>query len=1323
MCLLVLSVVCREAWAVALSFFVSAFVVGLNHMFDHKIFSVPNKTNYGICRCRIICRRRYKHSSRIIRAIAQRVKYVPYIACKPSTISSMNGHHPRSVIIQKQSCKINSRVYFYNLMPGQLTTGDVHVKRKKKKSGRRTCDLYNSPYVRRNLFEETAAPAVNVGIKGHNWSNLTFSFLQAMLKWTLMIGVVKGWTVGFFRKRCFCKSEVFVRALCVVGLWFVPCVAISICHHQCSISHESFKQEPCERGWIDYRTKSTVKKNCIPWIFRVFGVCRVFGFVKFCCESFSKIVWIKNWKRWMLLIYLMCTPVGEAINPGPSWHVDDPQHDKFLWIGNANPAQLLHKEHFVSEWGKGVWTFSETSATDKAIPTIRTRIQNKGFKILFGAPVAPQQKTSIMRGKPGGVATAASSLPIRPYVYPMPQFLNQSTRFMDCVVQINKKQSIYISTIYGVAGQNSAHPLSLTIDIFNQAAERALSFKGPAAICGDLNVPIESLEMWETLQKAGWFDAGLVDAIKFQRDVQPTSKHGTRHSYILMNRYLAASFYSCRTSSHFEFDAHPLLVAGFNLEVIGEMQKEWVLPKSFDSFLFDPQVLKEAISKVTVQRTEQFEAALKSSNMNEAAKCFTLAVEESYKHSAVDCEGNKIEIPAGHFGRASGKPFRFRQVCVPCIKPGRNGDFNPIMSQTTCSLRYHTKQLRRIMSLKNQIKALNKNFSGKAKIQCLELWNCIITAHGFRHGFAAWICRHVQCEVPLSLPDETFVEALYEKFQEFHNKNLREHYLANCSKAKLDLEIDIQKGGSRCFNDVKDLPTPPLDAIHWTEECEVARVAWKKEGKTCIPVKQEPKFDKENPIVFQGQKRFVVSMTSHRVILDSPVTLKNSHDLKIRQEKSSARPTDMHEQLEKFWASLWQRDKLPGDDKFVEGQWEDANNFLTCLSDCPTCPFQPLTRELWMASLKGVKKKSARGADGFSTRDFALITDQLLDWLLEILKSIEDGNSWPEQWSVSKVTVLGKGKMPKSPLDIRPITILPKVYRLWSRLRSLEVLRHLKKLMPAEVAATAGGISADQIAAYTSALIEQKRNSWQDICGLIIDLIKCYNTIPWEPCKGMLTHLVIPEKYQIPFFAFLQDLKRAFQIHGHCGELITCTTGVPEGCAMSVAIMSALSWWCYATLNHQHEHVSTIAYADNWGIIAEGSRELFDGTQTLFKFVEALRMKVSEKKSWFWGSSEKLRKQLRQAPAEFEEIPVVNHAVDLGCDQSYTRKKICTKLKERVSKARRVLKRISKKTLPKRFRPTIIHSRLDLGRLVMVSKWSKHQNVSGINLGLQQQEH
>lgn len=133
MCLLVLSVVCREAWAVALSFFVSAFVVGLIHMFDHKIFTVPNKTNYGICRCRIICRRRYKHSSRIIRAIAQRVKYVPYIACKPSTISSMNVHHPRSVIIQKQSCKINSRVYFYNLMPGQLATGDVHVKRKKEK--------------------------------------------------------------------------------------------------------------------------------------------------------------------------------------------------------------------------------------------------------------------------------------------------------------------------------------------------------------------------------------------------------------------------------------------------------------------------------------------------------------------------------------------------------------------------------------------------------------------------------------------------------------------------------------------------------------------------------------------------------------------------------------------------------------------------------------------------------------------------------------------------------------------------------------------------------------------------------------------------------------------------------------------------------------------------------------------------------------------------------------------------------------------------------------------------------------------------------------
>lgn len=986
----------------------------------------------------------------------------------------------------------------------------------------------------------------------------------------------------------------------------------------------------------------------------------------------------------MLLLYLFCIPIGEAKNPGPMWHTEVEDTQKFLWIGSANPTQLLNKEDVFDEWGQGVWTFSESSATEQAVCTIRNRLTKKGFNVLFGAPVAQQQKSTVMRGKAGGVATV-TSFPIQPYQYPAPDFLFKSTRYMDCLVHVNQKLSIYVATLYGVAGQNSAHPTSLTYDIFNQAAERGLSYKGPAVICGDFNVPLESLEAWTTLRNHGWFDAAYVDSIKFQRDLQPTSKHGSRHTFILMNRYLSSSFYACRTVENFDFDSHPLLVAGLNIETIVRSQCNWVLPKSFDSFLFDEDEIRKHSKMVADQRSHLFDAAIEHSNLDEAAKQFTIAVEQVFKESAVCTEGKHIRIPQGHFGRHKGTPFRHRKLNIPCVKPARSGDFNPIVSQLTNGLRLHTKQLRRLKSIVDQAKSLYIRHNTNAEVQCQELWDSILNAHGFSGGFKLWICQNGIDHVPIRCPDLQYLQHLHDTFHEYHNSNVQQFFLSRRKNNRIDLDIDIQKGGATCFRDVKDAPIPPIDAIHWSITHELVKNAWSKEGKTHLLLKDKPRFKIDVPVTFQGQVRNIVRMTERVVQLDNPVKLRDAQNLTITQTNTSSEPDCMQEQLENFWKTLWQRDSSSEE----EQDWTKANEFITCLADCPSCEYEPITASKWFASLKGVSRKSARGADGFSTRDFMMINHELLDWLLRIIQKIENNVAWPKQWTISKVTVLAKGSKPKSPLDIRPITILPKVYRLWSRIRSLEVLRHLKGLMPPQIAATAGGVSADQVAAFTALIIESSKSQGEAVCGLIIDLIKCYNTVPWQPCKQLLRHLGIPDAYHVPFFSFMENLGRAFQIHEHCGKLISCTTGIPEGCAMSVAIMAALSWWCYAVLKEKHPTNTTLCYADNWGLIAKESHQLFNGTLTLFDFIDSLKMQVSVKKSWFWGSSLKLRKELRAPPQPLQNIEVVNHAVDLGCDQNYTKKIVHSKQKARFAKAKRVLKRISKKTLPKRFRPTI----------------------------------
>ena len=1099
----------------------------------------------------------------------------------------------------------------------------------------------------------------------------------------------KACSVGWINKTNIrCRwSRVVITALAS----FVPLCIIGVCHHRNSQSLVS-PQLICIRKSRSIRRHRLLEKSAGLWIGGwIKQVSCVLNRIRFCFlfhwMTKIKIPIIKNWKHWFLLLFLLCTPVGEANNPGPAWFQEQSHQTDTLWIGNANPTQLLNKEGCLQEWGSGIWTFSETSATEKAILSIRSRANLQGFNIHFGAPVSQQQKSTIMRGKAGGVATA-TDYPLKSYSYPMPEFLHHSTRFMDCVVQLSDNQSIYISTIYGVAGQSSAHHQSLTIDIINQATERALSYKGPAVICGDFNVPLESLDSWEVLKHHGWFDAANVDSIRFQRDMQPTSKHGSRHSFILMNKILAPYFLACRTAAHFDFDSHPLLVAGFDISTIKKSKLTWVIPKSFDRFLFDSLEIEKNTKVVIESRSNLFRAAIDHSNMEEAARQFTIATEEIFKKSAVDCEGNRVVIPPGHFGRFQKTPYHFRSQVMPVVKRARNGDFQPLVAQVSSSLRSHTKQLRRITALVGQLRSWEQSHNSYAFLQCQQLWDKILGAHGFHGNFSVWVAQYFSEFVPINVPDPHFVAALEERFRAFHNENLQKYYMANHAIARINRDKDIQMGGSKCFREVRDIPTAPLDAIHWTEKCEIVTTAWTKMGKDKLPIKSRPNFDFNETVEFQGQKRKVVECSDRHIKLDKPVVLKKGGVSHIEQQRSSARPDDMHTQLAKFWGSLWQRDPSAED----PDSWAEAKSFVTCLADSPSCNYCTITPDIWYQNLQGVKVKSARGADGFSTSDFKNIRYQLLDWLLEIINCIEQNCPWPTQWTVAKVTVLSKGSKPRSPLDIRPITILPKVYRLWSRLRSLEVLNHLKNQMPPQVAATAGRVSADQIAAYSAFVIEQANHNEKGVCGLIIDLIKCYNTVPWHPCKLLFKHLGISDKYAQPFFQFMSQLERSFQVNDHCGPPIRCSTGIPEGCAMSVAVMAALSWWCYAAIKSYHPNTDTICYADNWGILTDTSQELFDGTTTVFKFVQALKMQVSIPKSWFWGSSTSLRRALRNAPEHLKEIPVVHHAVDLGCDQNYTKKKYCEKLKQRIHKAKRALKRIAKKSLPKRFRPTITQS-------------------------------
>ena len=309
------------------------------------------------------------------------------------------------------------------------------------------------------------------------------------------------------------------------------------------------------------------------------------------------------------------------------------------------------------------------------------------------------------------------------------------------------------------------------------------------------------------------------------------------------------------------------------------------------------------------------------------------------------------------------------------------------------------------------------------------------------------------------------------------------------------------------------------------------------------------------------------------------------------------------------------------------------------------------------------------------------IQGKLLSWLIQILQSIEDGNHWPHQWVIARVVVLSKGYEPKTPLDIRPISILSKFYRLWSRLRSLEVLSHIGKLMPPQVSATSGGVSADLLAAHTADMIESSNFHQNPMCGIVIDLVKCYNLVPWLPSQWILSKLGIPSAYITAMFNFLEGILRTYDFHGNCSVFVPATNGIAEGCAMSVSLMAALSWFCHKVLESSHPDDIAVCYADNWGVNSYSPESLSGATHTLEKICSALKMIISIPKSWFWTTNKCWKTRLKNILVQDQNLSIKDSAVDLGCDQNYGKRLVLQSQKKRVAKAKRVLTRIKKKKI------------------------------------------
>eukprot|EP00438_Fugacium_kawagutii_P027737 Skav224790 [mRNA] locus=scaffold764:105032:110713:- [translate_table: standard] len=419
--------------------------------------------------------------------------------------------------------------------------------------------------------------------------------------------------------------------------------------------------------------------------------------------------------------------VGEAKNPGP------------LAIRTFNPTQLLGHEETISQWGDGIWTACETAHTAAASPVICHRFHKHGVRSILSPPVPRHTENGgAYRGKASGTGIF-SNFSMHPYPMQVDPVVNETSRFCDAVVNLHNGSHLYVCSVYGPPITNYTYDDAERVfhAVFRQGMQRAMAFRGPAVITGDLNRDLCDIQEWQILKLHGWKDCAELAWELHGHAPEPTYRENSRRSFVLINEAMIPYFQMCQTVDHHVFAQHPILEASFNIGNMPLTRIIWNLPKSMDEVMLDPEILNDP-SHISDNRERFFHDSIQSGDMNAAVRHIALAFDECCSAAAVTTDGHSTKIPQACFQRCRKKLVNKHNISAPVVKHARSGDLNIGVGQCSISLRRRTMQVRRLQSLRRQLQALQRTGSEQCRSSCAALWITICNANGFAGGFPSW---------------------------------------------------------------------------------------------------------------------------------------------------------------------------------------------------------------------------------------------------------------------------------------------------------------------------------------------------------------------------------------------------------------------------------------------------------------------------------------------------------------------------------------------------------------------------------------------------------
>ena len=954
--------------------------------------------------------------------------------------------------------------------------------------------------------------------------------------------------------------------------------------------------------------------------------------------------------------------IGEAQNPGPN-NLSCGHHTKMIF---ANPTAVNKKVPTLLELQPDILCLAETSATQLVQQASTAEFRSQDFASLWAPPVPPHAATihesAAFRGAATGVSIHAK-WPLRPSRIDMPAEIDP-LRFISGIVEIGIFK-MHIITLYGYPKpQRDAH---IKTDKLIAAAARAADEVGlPTIIIGDFNHPPEKIPAVRSLKQIGYLTTADLYQQLYNQEMPKTCREATCNDQAILHPDLIPYISQIRVDKDKLFGDHDPVELLLKIPEVRPCKQILRTPKTWTQY--EPE--KFRVEDNFISFAKEHSLPLESPDQTltpDALKLWAMGVEASVKKAIYDQHLYDPDrypqplLPKECLGRANDIKIKKIPFKVP-IKTACAGQYTPATEATTFRIKMKTRQVRRLQSLRHRIvKVANYDNQHESTIHALNAeWRAITRAQGFRHSFPSYCLTHPDISYyPMDFPSVAWLDNIIHYLCQEIDQEIVIEKKKHRDSSKFALWYDQEKDHLQStLKQVKKVTNHILNLVA-AETTVTAKLKEDDFGLVTLHLSQNVCFRHDRLITYGDLKAQIQTAQGKDIVvmfLDDYDSL--PPEAIIKQMDLTSDPDKISTKLSEYWNQFWRRDSA--EDMQSTQTWD---NFQRYLDQCPKQNPMQLDLcdiKLWKQAIATTKITSAKGTDGWTVKELRELPDVCIQVLANIFASIQ-GQSFPPGWCNSITIPIGKTDSPESPSQTRPITLIPMLYRWWTKVVTKQILKHWGQIAPPGLIGFLPTRSA-QIELMSLQWQFEKAHAqnavdhfhWQ---GLTLDLVKCFNLIPRLPSYRAMIHFGIPKGIVDIWFNTLTSNIRWWKVQNQIWCCGPSTTGAPEGDTWSILACLSLSWvW-------QHHITSTAAkpmcYADNWGWKTKTTESNLAAIQITRNITDSLRLQIDWNKTWAWTTQttgkKKWATELKTAVPALTELTVVTHARELGYMISYNK--------------------------------------------------------------------